>query len=379
VDDREQGNDTTMARILLLLQQQANRRLLSEWLAPHHQVVTADAVPDNQDAFDLAIVDSPSLERLRQGVQARKEAEAPIFLPFVLLTPRQQVSLAARHLGRTVDEVLLLPTDKIELRARVELLLLVRQQSQDLWQYRQDETALRAAHRALDDAKTTFMHLASQTLQPPLVAIQDEVDGLLTGAGLAQEAQQSLQHIRSHTEQLLRLVSELLEATRLLSGLQQPSLQAVELGALLQEVSQHLQPLAESKRLQTVVAVPPPPVQVQADRHGLTQVLTALLTNAYLYAPDETSVILRVSLQAQSVQIDVVDQGPGIAEPDQQYLLTPFGRSVPAQGQESSDPGLRLFLAQVWVEKHGGRIWVTSRPGEDNTFSCTFLLAPSEA
>jgi signal transduction histidine kinase len=368
-----------MARILLLLQQQANRRLLSEWLAPHHQVITADAVPDNRDAFDLAIVDSPSLERLRQGVQDRKEAEAPMFLPFVLLTPRQQVSLAARHLGRTVDEVLLLPTDKVELRARVELLLLVRQQSQELLQYRQDETGLQAARQALDDARTTFMRLASQTLQPPLVAIQDEVQSLLTGAGLAKGLQQGLQHIRSHTEYLLRLVSELLEATHLLSGLQQPSLQAVELGALIHEVSQPLQPLAESKRLQIVVAVPPTPVQVQADRHGLTQVLTALLINAYTYAPDETSVILRVSIQAQSVQIDVVDQGPGIAEIDQQDLFTPFCRSAPAQGEVGGDPGLRLFVAQVWVEKHGGRLWVTSRPGEDNTFSCTLLLAPSEA
>jgi signal transduction histidine kinase len=369
-----------MARILLLLQQQANRRLLSEWLAPHHQVVTADTVPDNRDSFDLAIVDSPSLERLRQGVQDRKEAEAPMFLPFVLLTPRQQVSLAARHLGRTVDEVLLLPTDKIELRARVDLLLRVRQQSQDLLQYRQDETALRAARQALDDAKATFITLASQTLQLPLVASQDAVHRLLTGAGdeLPEGQQQDLRHIRSHMEHVLRLVSELLEAAHLLSEPQQLTLQAVELGTLLQEVCQQLQPLAESKRLQTVVATPPAPVQVQADRHGLTQVLTYLLTNAYTYAPDDTPVLLRVSVQAQSAQIDVVEQGPDIAEADQQHLFTPFFRLAPAQGQEYNDTGLRLFLAQVWVEKQGGRIWVTSRPGEGNTFSCTFLLAPSE-
>ena len=90
-----------MARILLVLQQQGNRRLLGEWLARHYEVVTAETIPAGHDSFDLAILDGPSLERLRHAVQARKQQEEPVFLPCVLLTPRQQAriytSLATKH------------------------------------------------------------------------------------------------------------------------------------------------------------------------------------------------------------------------------------------------------------------------------------------
>ncbi|MCR4408119.1 MAG: ATP-binding protein [Anaerolineae bacterium] len=120
-----------MNHILLLLDHKENRRLLAEWLGPKYQVI-----PDGEQAldepFDLGILDGPALDRLWEQVQARKEAEQPVFLPFLLVTARKDVRYVTCHLWRTVDELILTPLEKVELQARVEILLRARQLSLQL-------------------------------------------------------------------------------------------------------------------------------------------------------------------------------------------------------------------------------------------------------
>ena len=90
-----------MSRILLLIDHRQNRHLLAEWLTHHYQVMVSKSDDALQDAFDLAIVDGPPLDRLWSQVQQRKQAEEPLFLPVLLLTSRQRVDLVTRHLGMT--------------------------------------------------------------------------------------------------------------------------------------------------------------------------------------------------------------------------------------------------------------------------------------
>ena len=117
-----------MARILLLMEHRQNRRLLAETLEPRHQILTPN--PEAlQDEFDLGIVDGVTLDRLRMQIQARKEAARPAFLPFLLVTPRQDVGQATRHLWKTIDELIITPIEKAELQARVEVLLQTRRLS----------------------------------------------------------------------------------------------------------------------------------------------------------------------------------------------------------------------------------------------------------
>lgn len=122
-----------MNHTLLLLDHKENRRLLAEWLGQGYHVL-----PDGEQAldepFDLGILDGPALDRLWKRVQARKEAEQPVFLPFLLVTARQDVRYVTRHLWRTVDELILTPLEKVELQARVEILLRARQLSLELHQ-----------------------------------------------------------------------------------------------------------------------------------------------------------------------------------------------------------------------------------------------------
>ena len=78
------------------------------------------------DAFDLCVVDGSSLDRLWEQVRRRKEREQPILLPVLLATSRPGVKMITRHLWRIVDELLITPIEKPELRARIEILLRVR-------------------------------------------------------------------------------------------------------------------------------------------------------------------------------------------------------------------------------------------------------------
>jgi PAS domain S-box-containing protein len=128
-----------MSRILVLLEHTENRRLLSEWLGIHYQVLLSDsevgegsAVPLLDESFDLCILDGAALDHLWEWVQAKKKAEQPVFLPFLLITLRPDVKMITRHLWQNIDDLVTKPIEKLELQARVEVLLRSRRLSLEL-------------------------------------------------------------------------------------------------------------------------------------------------------------------------------------------------------------------------------------------------------
>ena len=124
-----------MNRILLLLEHRKNNQLLAELLNSRYQIILPDRDAGGTDEsvllqpFDLCIICARSLDRLWEQVQARRAAEQPISLPFLLTTSRDDVKYATRHLWQSIDDLIIQPTEKIELQARVEILLRSRQLS----------------------------------------------------------------------------------------------------------------------------------------------------------------------------------------------------------------------------------------------------------
>jgi signal transduction histidine kinase len=339
-----------MSRILMLVDHRQNRRLLAEWLDRTYQVVLPGADTALQEPFDLAIVDGPALNRLWGQVQARKHAEEPLFLPVLLLTSRQRVDLVTRHLWRTIDDVALRPVEKVELQARVEILLRARQLS----------VALRQRHGDLE----AFIHAMTHELRAPLRVIQGFATELEKASPLDDEAQHCLGRISSATTQAQDLIVSLLDYGRL--GYEAVSRRQIVLHSAIASCLRSLQ--AEIQARQARVDVQENDVVLEADPTLLKLVLTNLLQNALSFvAPGVSPHVTVTSAVTQGMcRIEVADNGIGISSEDQARLFAPFVR---LHGVEEY-PGIGLGLATVRkaVELMGGHVGVTSMPGAGSTF-----------
>ena len=103
-------------RILLLLDNKENARLLRERLAARHAAICVTEIEQNlSHPLDLIIVDGPTLNRAGAAIQARKQAETPLFLPILLIVSRQDAGLQTRQLWQSVDDLITLPVERLEL------------------------------------------------------------------------------------------------------------------------------------------------------------------------------------------------------------------------------------------------------------------------
>jgi signal transduction histidine kinase len=354
-----------MSRILLLIEHRQNRHLLAESLTQHYQVVVpeADAALHNdplQEPFDLAIVDGPPLDRLWSQVQKRKQAEEPLFLPVLLLTSRQGVDLVTRHLWRAIDEVVLRPIEKVELQARVEILLRARRLSVALQQRQTD--------------LETFSHAMTHELRAPLRVIAGFAQELGAATTQGDQEQHCLQRILAATSQAQGLITSLLAFGRL--GYDAVRQQPVSLHHVIGGCLRHLQ--SEIQARQDQVTVRGDHVMLHADPRLLKLALTNLLTNALTFvAPGvPPHVTLMAGVTGGVCRIEVTDNGIGITPEDQARLFSPFVR---LHGVEEY-PGIGLGLATVRkaVELMGGRVGVTSMPGTGSTFWIEVTLVEGE-
>jgi signal transduction histidine kinase len=203
----------------------------------------------------------------------------------------------------------------------------------------------------------------SHELRTPVAALQaqlenvvDEVvapDPPLMRAALAQ------------TERLGRLVTYLLDLSRLEAGDVPLHLEDLALGAFLQEAADEAALVGAPRGVRFEVSVTPPDLTVPADPERLHQVVANLLHNAVRHSPVDDVVRLVAQPAGKAVRIDVVDNGPGIAEVDRAHVFERFVRgNTPAVTGQISTGGTGLGLAIVrWaVELHGGHIEVADTP-----------------
>ncbi|HET8911370.1 MAG TPA: ATP-binding protein [Ktedonobacteraceae bacterium] len=341
-----------MSHILLLLDHKANRTLLSGWLGQHYNVHSQKPGAIPVAPFDLCLIDGPALDRLWKEVRHYKAAEEPVFLPVMLITSNREAELLTRHLWKTVDELIRVPIEKVELQARVEILLRTRQLSQEL--------------KLRNEDLESFFHAMTHDVRAPLRAIKSFTQLLQEEEAwrMGEQGQQDLKYILSASDLMQEIIDGLVAFARVERSNRQ--MQPVAVAPLIHACLHQLQPEIQSRQAQVVVDGNLP--EVQGNPILLTLALTNLLSNALKFMPpDRRPVItIRATMSSQLCRLEIGDNGIGIPLEDQQRLFQPF---VQLHGIEVYEGiGLGLATARKAVELMGGRVGVISTVGQGSTF-----------
>jgi signal transduction histidine kinase len=183
----------------------------------------------------------------------------------------------------------------------------------------------------------------------------------------------ALRLISQQIDRLSRLVGDLLEASRLESGMIELQPTEFDLTALLEEMRNRMQPLGDRHPIRVSV---PEKLLITADRDRVEQVVANLLSNAIRYSPDGGAIDVSAEIVGNRAHIQIRDQGLGIPKEHQQLVFERFGR---AHGSAFGGLGLGLAISKGIVERHGGRIWLESsgKPGEGSVFHVELPLRAS--
>jgi len=234
--------------------------------------------------------------------------------------------------------------------------------------------------RAVQRMKDEFVGLVSHELRTPLTSIKGYVDLLLGGevGDLPNEQREFLEIIQRNADREVALVNNLLDLSRLEAGIVAIDHQPLELTPLLVQIAASLRPQLSAKRQHLTLDLPGDVPPVAGDAARLTQVFTNLIANAHKYTPVDGRIVISAAATEGSLRIDVRDTGIGLSTEEQSHLFTKFYRAKNRLTQAEGGTGLGLTITRALVEQHGGKITVTSVPGQGSTFSVTLprLVAP---
>ena len=254
----------------------------------------------------------------------------------------------------------------------------VRAAEQKAMEERARASQVREALRERDE----FISVAAHELRTPLTALQLKLQG--AERGLKAENRQPvtgstvgtrLDGALRQTERLSLLVERLLDVTRIAAGRLELALEQFDLAALVRQVSDDFREAAAQSGSELLLEAQQP-LEGCWDRLRLEQVLVNLLSNAVKYGAGRP-ISVRSERAGERVRISVTDEGIGIAEADLPRIFTRFQRAAPVRNYGGL--GLGLYIAKHIVEAHGGRVEVSSRPGQGSTFLVDLPVAAVQA
>ncbi len=219
----------------------------------------------------------------------------------------------------------------------------------------------------LERMKTNFLSVVSHELRTPLHSIKGFVEIILMGkTGPINELQRDfLGVVKEQTQQLQRLISDLLEFNRMEAGQIKLRIETLDLGQLVAAVVAKMAPQAANGKVAIANHLSPDFPVIEADPLRIEQVLTNLVDNAIKFTPAGGVVTINgraetPANQDDDIELCVSDTGIGIPPTEQQRIFDRFYQVDGSSSRLYKGAGLGLSICKHIVEYHGGRIWVAS-------------------
>ena len=263
--------------------------------------------------------------------------------------------------------------------------------------------ALNSTHVAVEAADVTESHRlarvrrdfvanVSHELKTPIGALQLLAEALLDatevpatastpGDDMSEDliaARRFAERIHHESARMGRLVNELLELTRLQGAEPLPTPEPVSVDWVIAEVIDRTRTTASAKSIEVAYTGPKGATVYGSDTQIATAV-TNLVENAIAYSGEDTKVSLALREDTDWIEIDVADQGIGIAPHDVDRIFERFYRADQARSRSTGGTGLGLAIVKHIATNHGGRVDVTSVLGDGSTFTLRLPSRPPEA
>ena len=244
--------------------------------------------------------------------------------------------------------------------------------------------ALHEANKRMDE----FLGIACHELKTPLAAIKGNIqlaERRFTRLTRQQEKPidtllpELLENANRQTDRLDRLVSDLLDVSRIQAGKLEMREAPCNLVDIVRDAVREQRLIWPSRKLILEMS-PIEIVPINADAVRIGQVVTNFLTNALKYSLEDCAVAVTLSVEGKTVRVAVGDHGPGFPPEEKEHIWERFHRvkGVEVQSGSGVGLGLGLYISRTIIERHGGHVDVESVPGQGSTFWFTLPLTDED-
>ncbi len=215
------------------------------------------------------------------------------------------------------------------------------------------------------EANESFAADVAHEIKNPLTSLGSAVESM-DYARTDADRKKLLDVIRDDVRRMDRLVTDISNASRLDAELAKDEMKIIDLGALLKNICDYQNELAQKQGVRVVTRLPQKPLEIHGLENRLAQVFVNLVTNAVSFVPGGGQVTVTLTRDGEQARVLVEDTGPGIPEENLKDIFKRFYSSRPKQ-EFGNNSGLGLAISRQIVDAHGGEIWAENIYAGDGT------------
>ena len=224
----------------------------------------------------------------------------------------------------------------------------------------------------LEKMRNAFLANVSHDLRTPMTTISGFIDGITSGAIPPEKHEYYLNVIQSEIHRLSRLVSQILDVSRLESGERKFTYTDFDIAEMARVILISFEQKIEAKRLDVAFEADSDEIAVNADKDAIYQVLYNLCHNAIKFSREGGKFIIKITREApKKVRVSVFDEGQSISDEDLKLVFDRFYKTDKSRGLDKNGVGLGLYISKTIVEAHGEKIYASSREGDGAEFVFT--------